>query len=260
MSFRLVEFDGLTLPDNNAVDNFDAGVRAAQRPLPNGGVYDYYRDLRAPFEAATITRRTLIIAESESDWRTQVSAVRNKLGIKGLLWREWFGGSRQSINARLSEVLHSQSAIDYFATSMTLVFTATDPSWSGAGPTSLVQPSGPLLRTDIAEFGDAPITAINLGIIPDSNTDIQRITISNAYTNITFEGPIRPRVVLRIDSGMNVVTLNQQPAYDGIRRNDGHKVPSLLYLASDSLYFDYHAVYNNGGRFSTSVTYYQQWA
>ena len=259
MSFRLVEFDGLTLPDINAVDNFDAGVRTAQRPLPNGGVYDYYRAARSPFEATTITRRTLILAENDADWRGQVSAIRNKLGIKGFLWREWFGGSRQWITARLSEVLHSQSATDYFATPITLIFTATDPSWSGATRTSLVQPSGPLLRTDIAEFGDAPITNIVLGIVPDVDTDITEITISNAYTDITFTEPIRPNVVFRIDSGTNAVTLNGQPAYDSIRRNAGHKVSTLLYLSSDSLYFDYAPVYRIGGQFSTTVLYYDQW-
>lgn len=100
-------FNGLEIsPYLRAGDSQDMGTGAALTsflPLPGGGYYDNYRDLKSPQGIRPITKSGLFLG-TQTELRQELQAWRAMLGVRGRLTIEFDDGTLRWQWARLQDV------------------------------------------------------------------------------------------------------------------------------------------------------------
>lgn len=107
MAYIIRMFNGLEIsPYLRAGDNQDLGTGAALTsflPLPGGGYYDNYRDLKSPQGIRPITKSGLFLG-TQTELRQELQAWRAMLGVRGRLTVEFDDGILRWQWARLQDV------------------------------------------------------------------------------------------------------------------------------------------------------------
>jgi len=239
MSYRITQFDTVTLPDldpEDDVSTFEA--RNSVVTLPDGwfDARGAERSRRNPLPLTV--RRSLISEPTESLTaadvsRTEYNALRVLVGTRAKLYRTWsdVADTVEWTYARLLRVGGRADRKDNRGLAeLELAFQIISPTWYGATPVNTTGPyfvagehTRTLTNSGNANVTDAIITLLNAKAI--TGAVLTYFKIYNATTDHTFEwnGTLHEDEALIIDCGAQTVTNNGVDSYYGFVRPTNHE-------------------------------------
>ncbi len=156
MPYRLVTFDGLTLPtlyrDGDGLKS-TAQIESDYVTLAGGRTWDARRTDRARPNLMRYQMDCVIVGTSLADLLSQETALKAKNGVYGTLTRQDYVPNSQTVLARMSvPETTEKAAIGPLWQPISLIFDMADWPWKGASQTSST--------TSLGNAGNAPYTAV----------------------------------------------------------------------------------------------------
>lgn len=283
MSYQYTAFDDVALPLYNHEQNHD--LMASESTLLDsiGGAYDWHGtdrrkgrkqliNLKGIYFGATtyLVDETgdklvdesddyLIAGDSQQMLQAQITALREKKGVKGTLWRNRLDDSTlEWKTARLLQVGWPRKWDDHavlaevtcqFETLMEFWHAATATTTSGSATSGVALPL--LVEVTGEQVDDATITITRTsGTITAVSLTCAELGISLAWTGTMGAGD-----VLTIDCGAQTVKENTTDAYSGFSLS-GHTAAGWLPIPQGNYVF-YATV--TGGNATVAIQHYNQY-
>lgn len=264
--YRLVDFDGVTLPKANVESEVGTvGTRAALTSY-RGGVLDADGTGRAVGEYPyPLPYRVELVGSSLATLRTELDALRAKRGVRGVLRREGVDavGTYQWATARLLQVPELRTARNVYFHPITLQFLVLTP-WYAATPVEQDYSGSELLTTvpdtvTLPNVGQLPITQVTITVVAvDAPLTQIVIAADDASTNFSYDNTLAVGDTLVIDTGAWRVTKNDIDVPDYLHIGGGHRRPDLLQIAPGGSTFNVSLV-GTSGTSTIRFDYYEQY-
>lgn len=286
MAYKLVEFDGVSLPLYNAGQAL--GVAPVESTLVNsvGSVFDYYGARQRLARRYTISAEgemlgetvylidaagnrlvdeagnALIAGSPAANLRGLLQALRSKIGVRGTLWRQRldYPTAMEWITARCLDVSWDREVTERTVRArVKCTFESTMTAWRAAAATvaSVSASANTLTGLRITVAGDAPVNDVVLRVQRTSGTiTAVRVTVGDLGVDWTWTGSIGASETLTLDAGARTVRENNVDVYSGLSFAAAHTARGWLPLAPGM-----HAcqVLCTGGAATVSATHYDQW-
>lgn len=194
--------------------------------MPGGQFYDNQGDEDSPRALDTIVKSGMVYATGGVSVRTQVEALRAKLGAKGRLDLLWHDGAQRWIDARFTSI-RTPRGFNHALTSLPvdLGFTPIGGFWYADDPTVDGEAWVASTTTDdfeVTNSGNANVTAMVIEyLVPTVETDAT-VTIENYETSqkITLNASVEPGWKVVLDVGERRVDIHEEDIdIDSIERS-----------------------------------------
>lgn len=283
---KLVEFDGITLPLFDATQDMNA-ARADSSLLESvGSVFDFYdnrqrlpRLYNISAEGTLIGETTYLVDEAGNrlvddagnaliagtpgtHLRSQIQALRSRVGVRGSLWRQRLDDSatREWITARCVSVDWNRNVDE--RTNRAVVrcqFESAMTAWRAASATTTTVSASAGVETPfvLSNGGDVTIDDAIIAIARTSGT-ITAVTVNCAQLGISWTwgtGSIGAGQTLTVDAGARTVRRGTTNVYSAFSLNSGHTARGWLPIPPGTYSF---TVLCTGGAATVTVTRYTQ--
>jgi hypothetical protein len=285
MALKLVEFDGVSLPEFEAEQS--VGTAPVESALINtiGGVYDYWGTRTRKARRYSITAAGYLVGETQylvdeednivvdesgnpvvsgsaaNHLRSQLQALRAKVGTRATLWRERLDDpeTKDWLTARLLTVDWQRARDEMIELAkITCVFDSAMVAWRTSSPVSVTEtaadgvPEGILLPVS----GDAIVDDAIITVTRTSGTiTALEIVCSAMGIDLEWAGSLGASDVLVIDAGAATVRKNGADAYSGLAWGTGHTASGWFPLTGGMISCTATVT---GGNATVNVTYYDQ--
>lgn len=257
MSYKLLSFDGVTLPTRNAEMPLGTGDTAPGIVPAAGGSYDRYGTRQVLPQTRRIVYTAGYSASTDAALQALLDALRAKVGVRGSLIRVRVADSvQQNITARLLSVDGGWRNEDgrYFA--VTCTFETSESSWRSASATvsSRALTSGSQ-NLSVVVAGNAPVTDAVVQVGATSGTiTLGTITASGIGAQMIYAGTITAGTVA-IDAGLWTVKQGTVDKYANFSLGASHSAYGLLPMTPGTVTVAF-AVNGSG---TAIVTHYDRW-
>lgn len=235
--YRLVTFDGLTLP--KAAAEVEIGTVSSRPALLayRGGVIDADGTQRAKAELPyQLPMRCEVTGADLGTLRTELDALRAKRGVSGQLVREGINaiGTYQWATARLLQVPELRNTRNVYYHPLTLMFLVLT-HWHGITiyTQNEVSFGAATSAVTLANAGQLPVTqvAITINAITNPITGVT-LAAADGSSAITYTGTITAGTTLTINAATWAVQNAGVDDSDHLTLDGGHRIPELLEIAA----------------------------
>jgi hypothetical protein len=260
--YRLVDFDGVTLPKANVESEVGTvGTRAALTSY-RGGVFDADGTGRAVGEYPyQLPYRVELVGSSLATLRSELDALRAKRGVRGTLRREGVDaiGTYQWATARLLQVPEVRTARNVYFHPLTLQFLVLTP-WYAATPVTVSSTVTASTVINFANAGMLPVTATTWEITAPVDAAMPEINIyrSDYATNISYNASVAATHVWTLDTASWQVTNNGVADSDNLHISGGQWLPDLIQIEPAGSTYTL-AVVGGSASAAFTVTYYEMY-
>jgi|GEM_PF-4661866 len=228
--YRLVEFDGITLPQASV--EAEVGTAASQPAVTayRGGVV-YADNTRAPQRLPyELSMRCELLGADLDALRSTLDALRAKRGVYGRLYREGLNdpGHYQWAQACLLQVPEMRNARNVYYHPLTLVFLILTP-WHGTTRT-LQADCEAINGLGLYNAGSLPITQSLLTITCSVNITHLRLYRDDGATDISYTATIPGGTTWTLDTATWTVTNNGVIDVEHLHFNASHRLPDLIQI------------------------------
>lgn len=230
MAYSLVTFDSANLPLCVPEDPLNSGAVLPGLAGAAGGVFDRYGGRTVLPKARRLDFRGRYDG-SATALRTQLDALRAKIGVWGLLVRKRDDDSvLQSIYARLLAVNGTWVLEDGASALLELQWETAEPAWRAAsGSTASGSVGG---STSIVNDGTAPVVDAVVTLTASGGALVNpTLTIAAIGVALKFTGSIADTKALVIDCGAMTVKNDGANAYSGFSLEAGHTARGWMPLS-----------------------------
>ena len=221
MAYSLVTFDSVNLPLCMPEDPLGSGAVQPGLAGAAGGVFDRYNGRTVLPRVRPIDFRGRYDGSSTA-LRTQLDALRAKVGVWGLLVRKRDDDSvLQSVYARLLSVDGTWVLEDGASATLNLRWETGEPSWRAAtGSTASGSVGG---STSIVNDGTAPVVDAIITLTASGGALVNpTLTIAALGVALKWTGSIADTKALVIDCGAMTVKNDGANAYSGFSLEAAH--------------------------------------
>ena len=221
MAYSLVTFDNAALPLCMPEDPLSTGSVTPGLMAAAGGMFDRYGGRQVLPRARVISFRGRYDGSSTA-LRTQIDALRAKLGKWGLLVRKRDDDAvLESVYARLLYVDGTWRLEDGASALLSMDWETAEPSWRHAtGSTASGSVGG---NTSIVNDGTAPVVDPVITLTASGGTLVNPTLIISAIgVSLKFTGTVASGKALVIDCGAMTVKNDGANAYSGFSLESGH--------------------------------------
>ena len=257
MIYKLVTFDGVTLPTRNAQQPLDSGDVTPGIVLASGGAFDRYGTRQVLPQARTIALTASYAATTAAGVRALVDALRAKEGVRGQLIRQRDDGTQQWLYARLLSVNSALVNEDgQYAVTLSCTWETTEPTWrSTSATTTVIALSSGSQNMSVVVAGNAPVDDAIVQIGASSGTiTLGTVTVTARGTQLTYAGTITAGTV-SIDAGAKTVKQGTVDKYANFALGASHTAYGWFPLVPGTA----TAAFAVNGSGSAIVTHYDRW-
>ena len=256
MSYRLVQFDGAALPLKMPEDPLDMGTVLPGLVQFGGGAYDRYGS-RTPLPLTRQVRFRGRFAGTEATLRTQVDALRAKLGVRGQLIRQRDDDATQPwLYARLLQVDGTWTVEDGNTAQLDCVWETAEPTWRTTAAATI---NGTVINgtqnNTLAIGGSAPVADGILTITASATITSLVMTIAALGISLKFLGTLTAGQAVAIDAGALTVKRDSTDVFADFSVQAGHTAYGWLPLPAAT--HTLAVVANNTG--TLTYVYYPRW-
>ena len=221
MAYSLVTFDSAALPLCVPEDPLGTGSVTPGLTAAAGGMFDRYAARQVLPRARVIPFRGRYDGSSTA-LRTQIDALRAKLGVWGLLVRKRDDDAvLQSVYARLLNVDGTWLLEDGASALLSMDWETAEPTWRHNGASAASGSVGG--NTSIVNDGTAPVIDPIITLTASGGTLVNPTLIISAIgVSLKWTGTIANTKALIINCGTMTVTNDYVNAYSGFSLESGH--------------------------------------
>ncbi|HMR01773.1 MAG TPA: hypothetical protein PKA43_00215 [Candidatus Competibacter phosphatis] len=259
MSYKLTEFDGVSLPSYNRESGLDTAPPLDGFVATVMGGYDSYQTDIAPMATPyPLSVRGIVSAETDADQRAAIDGLRALGRRRGQLIRvAEDDDSEQFCYARLQQIAHRRIAGINGYQVLELVF-LIESGWYEERPSQQEVMSSSPHTLSVENAGNRMVADAVLTVsADDANLTAVTLTTTNG-THLVWTGTVLAGDDLVIDCGAKSVTNDGANAYSGLSYGANHSIDDWLRVEGE---MDITIAYTGGGTSPTvTIAYNDGWA
>lgn len=284
MTYRMLRFDSVLLPDRIPEEDFSSGNVESTLLDSVGGTFDYFGDrprlprriqishqgrylggsvLWVTEDGDTVTDEngTPIAVRQGGSPREQVDTLKALTGQRLPLWRQRV--SDDALQWRMARLM----AVDYIrivddvgrVADLDIVFETNEVTWKAltANEPSVAVSAGDIEALVISNAGSVEVDNAVVRVLGTSGT-ITGIDFFNGATGVSlfWSGTLASGETLELDDGLQTIRKDGVDAYSGLTLQSNHSARSWFLLAPGP---NVVAVTLIGGDGTVTVEFYNQW-